>query len=140
MDDSLYKLFSIAVGLMLCLGALGTALHLQEGSKDYLNQVKNVSQRSGFVKEQAVEETMVMEGYELLAAIAHQLRQKDVQLGNADLVFEVSPGAFASYVVDGDGMDAWSKLSLIDSSKRYQISYKITEVGVIEEVICEGVN
>jgi len=140
MDDSVYKLLAIAVGLMLCLGALGTALHLQEGSKDYLDQVKNASHRTGIVKEQVLDEAMFMEGFELLAAIAHQLSQKDVQLDNADLVFEVSPDVHANYVVDGNGIDAWSKLPLIDSTKRYEISYTITAVGGIEEVICVEVD
>jgi F0F1-type ATP synthase membrane subunit c/vacuolar-type H+-ATPase subunit K len=140
MDDNISKLLGIAVGLMLCLGAFGTAIHLQNVSSSYLEQVKNEGQRTSLVKQQALNEPLVMEGFELVAAIAHQLRQKDVQLDNADLVFEGSPSGSASYVVDGNGVDAWSKLPLIDSYKHYRISYKITGVGVIEEVICEGIN
>lgn len=130
----------MAVGLILCLGALGTALHLQEESGAYLDQVKNAGQVASLVKEQTLNDPLVMEGFELIAAIAHQLRQKDVQLDNADLVFEGSLSGGANYVVDGNGMETWSNLSLIDSSKCYRISYKITGVGVIEEVICEGID
>lgn len=140
MDGSVLKLLSMAVGLMLCLGALGTALRLQDESGAYLDRVKSSDQRTGIVKQQALGEPYVVEGVELVAAIAHQLRQKDVQLDNADLVFEGSFNGGASYRVNGNGVDAWSKLPLIDPSRHYRIRYKITGVGVIEEVICERID
>jgi len=140
MDDSVSKLLALAVSLMLCLGAFTTAHHLQQTTGDYLVQLKDAGQRTGLVRQRALETSKDLAGFELIASIAHQLRQTDVQLDNADLVFEGPPRGRIGYWVDGNEIDDWSKLPLIDSSRDYRISYTQSDLGVVEKVVCVRIN
>ncbi len=132
MDQSLFRLLAIAVGILVCLGGLGTALGLEKQSASYLKKVQEASTYRQIVKPTFGNTTEEKMGYEIVAELAHLLRASDVQIENQKLYFSAQTEMQILYYVESTPIVVWQDLSSIASDERYRIRYELVDERIVK--------
>lgn len=121
--DNLNRLLSLSISVLIGLVGLGSSLQLEQFSAEMIEHVGKMDHMPQMIQTGTKNNDQLFQGYEVVAILSHHLREGDIQMINAGLVYVDSHQEDLEYTVDGTIIETWEQLEEISFESSYRIAY-----------------
>lgn len=121
--ENLSRLMSLSMGVLISLVGLGSALQLEKISVESIAYVSTIYEKPQMIRTGINSSDQLFQGHEVVAILSHHLREEDIQMVNAGIVYVDSHQEDLKYSVDGTIVETWDQLDDIPFDGHYSIAY-----------------